>query len=200
MGAWAVEALQPYFTHLGLMAGDPALARALGLPGRGDLKPGQGPLGGLLSALTWAQELGLGGVFLLACDLPLAGGDTVERILAQGFGDGDALVPASPGPLGMEPLCAAYGLACLEPAQELLVRGRRSMKELLDCVPFSLVPLEALGGARAAGLRFRNVNTPKDAREVEEILKTGPFRPAGTPVKADGQAPRTGAGRGEGLP
>lgn len=170
MGAWAVQALQPHLMHMGVLTGDPATAMALGLPGREDPTPGQGPLGGLVSALTWAGELGLGGVFLLACDLPLVDGDTVGRILDSGFQGRDALVPASPGPLGMEPLCAAYSLACLHPARDLLASGRRSMKGLLEEVEFTLVSLEALGGAAEGAVRFRNVNTREEARAVEMLL------------------------------
>lgn len=171
MAAWAVDALKPHLTEVGLLARDPGVIAALDLPARDDLFPGQGPLGGLLTALAWARDKGLQGVFLLACDLPLVDSTLVGRILTHGFRQKDALVPASPGPLGMEPLCAAYTLACLEPAEALLASGHRSMNGLLEAVGLSLVPMDALGGAGEVAKRFTNVNTPEEGREAGERLR-----------------------------
>lgn len=192
MAAWAVDALQPHFSEVGLLAGDPGVIRALDLPARRDLVPGQGPLGGLLTALAWARDRGFGGAFLLACDLPLVGRSLVGRILAHGFRGKDAVVPASPGPLGMEPLCAAYTLACLEPAEALVTAGHRSMRGLLDAVGFSLVPMDALGGPGEAAKRFTNVNTPEEKREVEDALSRGVQ--AGTDAGVSGTGSPGGGG------
>ena len=80
------------------------------------------------------------------------------------------MVPASPGPLGMEPLCAAYGIECLGAARDLAGSGKRSMKALLDSFDFDLVPLEELGDAGQVALSFTNVNTVEDGRRVEAVL------------------------------
>ncbi len=178
MAVWPFEALKTQFTRVVLLSGDEELARILACPHRTDRIPGQGPLGGLVTALHWARELGLEGVFLLACDLPLVNGSLVARILAHGFQGRSALVPASPGPLGMEPLCAAYGLSCLSPAEALLAAGRRSMMGLLEAVPVSLVPLGSLGGEASVARQFRNVNSPEDGRAVEEVLRQGVHSPS----------------------
>jgi molybdopterin-guanine dinucleotide biosynthesis protein A len=173
MAVWPLNALKNQFTHVVLLSGDEELAQILACPHRGDRISGQGPLGGLVTALHWARELGLEGVFLLACDLPLVDGSLVARILAHGFRGRSALVPASPGPLGVEPLCAAYALSCLSPAEALLASGRRSMMDLLERVPVSTVPMASLGGEAAAARQFRNVNSPEDGRGVEKILRRG---------------------------
>lgn len=171
MAAWAVDALSPHVSFLGVLTGDPSVTEALGLPGREDSVPGQGPLGGLLTALSWAREEGCQAVFLLACDLPLVEKTLVERILTHGFRDRKALVPASPGPLGLEPLCAGYDVGCLTTVQDLVAAGRRSMMGLLDQVGYTLVPVGTLGGVEAAGMGFRNVNTPEEGRLVDSILR-----------------------------
>lgn len=173
MAAWAMEALAPHLSKRVVIANDPAVSQALKLPGRKDTVPGMGPLGGLATALAWAQEEGLAGAFLLGCDLPLVNAELLGRILKHPFDGRNALVPASAGPLGMEPLCAAYALACLAPAEELLSAGRRSMKGLLDAVGYTLVPMEALGGRDEISRAFLNVNTTEDAERVEEIMRMG---------------------------
>jgi len=173
MATWASDALRPHASFLGVLTGDPAVTKALGVPGRLDSIPGQGPLGGLLTALSWAREEGVQEVFLLACDLPLVDETLVGRILDHGLHGRKAVVPASLGPLGLEPLCAAYTVDCLESAHGLVAAGRRSMMGLLDQVGYALVPVEVLGGREEVALRFRNVNTKEDRSEVEEILREG---------------------------
>jgi molybdopterin-guanine dinucleotide biosynthesis protein A len=173
MAAWAKDALAPHFAQRVVIANEPGVPRVLELPGRKDTVPGMGPLGGLATALAWAKEEGLAGAFLLGCDLPLVTEELLGRILKHSFRGENALVPASSGPLGMEPLCAAYSVECLDVAEELLVGERRSMKVLLDAVGYTLAPMEALGGEVEVSRAFLNVNTREDARYVEEFLRGG---------------------------
>jgi molybdopterin-guanine dinucleotide biosynthesis protein A len=171
MARWALDALGPHFSMRGMVGNHPFVARAFGVPSRCDTMPGLGPLGGLISALEWAGEMRLRGAFILGCDMPLVDSGLVGKILDfRGIRKG-ALVPASPGPLGMEPLCAAYSLDCLGPARELARSGRRSMKALLDSFDFDLIPLEGLGDPAVAAVAFTNVNTVADGMRVEAILE-----------------------------
>jgi molybdopterin-guanine dinucleotide biosynthesis protein A len=128
-------------------------------------------MGGLITALEWAKEMRLRGVFLLGCDMPLIDADLIKRILDFRGDRKAALVPASDGPLGMEPLCAAYGMECLGPARELTRSGRRSMMALLDTFDFDLLPLEQLGDPEEVSLAFTNVNTVEDGKKVEAVLE-----------------------------
>ena len=169
MAAWALEALSPHFLRCVTVANDPAVAEALGIPGRADRVPGLGPLGGLATALEWAREEGLEGVFLLACDLPLVPDDLVAELLARWPRGRPASVPWSPGPLGFEPLCAAYSVNVLPMARDLARAGSRSMERLLEelgVVPTVLKDRSPEALARA----FTNVNTRDDARRVEALL------------------------------
>jgi molybdopterin-guanine dinucleotide biosynthesis protein A len=170
MAAWSAQALQPYFAQVVVIANDKETGPELGLPFRGDLQFGMGPLGGLVTALAWAREEGWGGVFLLGCDLPLVRGSTLGRILEYGFQEMPILVPESFGPLGLEPLCAAYTLDCLSPARDLLNEGRRSMMGLLEKTGFTRVPAAKLGGQELLSRTFMNVNTPGEAERVGSIL------------------------------
>lgn len=171
MARWALDALEPHFSMRGMVGNEPFVAHAFGVPSRKDVLPGLGPLGGLITALVWAREMRLRGVFLLGCDMPLVDASLVGRILDFRGKRKGALVPASPGPLGMEPLCAAYSLDCLGPARELARSGHQSMKALLDSFDFDLIPLEDLGTPEDTADAFTNVNTIADGVRVEEVLE-----------------------------
>jgi molybdopterin-guanine dinucleotide biosynthesis protein A len=75
------------------VGGDLAGLDAAGLPAIADPRQGQGPLGGLLTALEWATaEV----VVVLACDLPLVTAEAVTSVVA-GLGQADVAVPVVDG-------------------------------------------------------------------------------------------------------
>ena len=84
------------------VGGDLDALGALGLTVVPDVHPGEGPLGGILSALA-ATDAEV--VVVLACDLPAADADTV-RAVALGLGDADVAAPWHEG--RHELLHAAY--------------------------------------------------------------------------------------------
>lgn len=196
MARWALDALRPHFTMRGMVGCEPFVAHSFGVPSRPDLLPGLGPLGGLITALEWAEELRLRGVFLLACDMPLVDPPLVGRILALGGARKAALVPDSRGPLGMEPLCAAYGLECLGPARELARMGARSMKALLESVDFHRISLEELGDPEETAAAFTNVNTIEEGMTVEGVLEKRRHRVAPSQEPWEGGDENRGVGSG----
>lgn len=139
------------------------------VPVRPDLTPGAGPLGGLQAALSWARERGEAGVFLLGCDLPLVPPALVAR-LATAFDAARPTVPASPGPLGIEPLCACYPVGLLPAVERSLAAGRFGMGEFVrahDPVVMARDQLASVAGAEHA---FVNVNTPADRDRAARML------------------------------
>jgi molybdopterin-guanine dinucleotide biosynthesis protein A len=126
-------------------------------------------MGGLHAALDWARE-GEDGVFLLACDLPLVGPTLVGGILERWRRDIEALVPESPGPLGVEPLCGVYSVRCLPALEACLGSGNRALMALLARVKVETVPMSDLGQAEDLAVSFHNVNTAQDRDDVEAIL------------------------------
>ena len=175
---WVLDAMEPLFPVRGTIGSEGGAAMASGVPGRPDRIPGLGPLGGLVTALEWADEIPVKGVFLLGCDMPLVTAGLIRRILEYPGEITSARVPASTGRLGLEPLCAIYGMDCLGPARELARSGRRSMRALLDALDFEVVPLEALMDPTEAGFRFTNVNTVEEGRRVEAVLQSAGSREA----------------------
>lgn len=132
-----------------------------------DRRPGRGPLAGIEAALLHARGLGLGGAFVLACDLPLVDAQAVRDVLRAG-GAAAACGPARKGHPSVEPLCAAYRVSCLPLVSGALDRGEGSVHELFASV----------GGVTAPIRRdvFLNVNRPEDAERAAAALEKGQVR------------------------
>jgi molybdopterin-guanine dinucleotide biosynthesis protein A len=139
-----------------------------------DATPGAGPLGGLQTALETAEDRGLDGAFVLACDLPLVDVPLLER-LRDALGDEHiALAPQRRGG-GVEPLCAIYRVDARAAVAERLRSDDRSLHAL-----FRDLGGVALGSAdlgATAGEAFLNVNTPADLVRAEAALQARRTRP-----------------------
>ena len=170
MAGWALGALEPWTAAQVVITNDLTVADSLGVPGRPDRIPGLGPLGGLLTALTWAQEEGREKVFLLACDLPLVTEVLVGSILHQWPEESGAVVPGSHGPLGFEPLCAGCAVRGLRDVEDVIDAGGRTMKSALDRVGVFRIPPSDLGSPEDLSVAFSNVNTRDMARWAESAL------------------------------
>lgn len=123
-----------------------------------DVYEAWGALGGLHAALCacraeWAA--------VVACDLPFVTRELLVRLAArrEGF---EAVVPLQPDER-LQPLCALYRtLPCRERARELIERGERRPRALLEAVKARKVMWDELADLEDAGLFFMNVNTPED--------------------------------------
>jgi molybdopterin-guanine dinucleotide biosynthesis protein A len=166
MAARAVAALAPNTARVVAVANDPAVS-ALGVEVRPDLEAGRGPLGGVLTALGWARELSLDGVFVLACDLPLVGAPLVRALIASWDGE-DALVPVRPE--GPEPLCALYATSLISTVEALLEATDASPRRLLERVRVRPFPIEWARAVTGLDDPFLNVNTPERRAAAEAAL------------------------------
>ena len=134
------------------LVGDPNLYSELGYPVIPDLYPGEGPLGGILSALTHTSA---DWNLVVACDMPGLSAEFLKEILDAADRSSDqAVVPA--GPSGRpEPLCAAYHRSSQAALENAFQSGVRKVTA-------------ALAGIRTCRLAvgelalFQNVNTPED--------------------------------------
>ncbi|HEX3746005.1 MAG TPA: molybdenum cofactor guanylyltransferase [Bryobacteraceae bacterium] len=118
-----------------------------------DLYPGEGPLGGILSALRdSAAEWNL----IAACDMPALKIDFLSQLMERAeHSQSMAVIPA--GPSGrLEPLCAAYHRNAAAGLQAAFDRGIRKIAAALAEIPANTwqVPEELSC--------FQNVNTPED--------------------------------------
>ena len=167
LGGRAVLTLSAALERVVVVSSDP-LAGELGRELWADPEPGQGPLMGLLAAVSGAARLGLEGAFVLACDLPLVTPALVSRVLSRRCGR-DAVVPL--GSAGPEPLCAFYSVAVRPALESALGSGERSPRRLLQEGAFGWLALDdalAVGGGEDL---FLNVNTREDLARAERVLR-----------------------------
>jgi molybdopterin-guanine dinucleotide biosynthesis protein A len=130
---------------------------------RQDVRPGEGALGGLHTALT----AGAGApVVVAAWDMPFVPAALLTE-LADRLAAADAVLPASDGRRGVEPLLAAYGPACLRAIEQALDRGDRRVISFHDAVRVDILPLEVVRRYGDPADIFLNVNTADDLSHAE---------------------------------
>ncbi len=132
-----------------------AIRTAIGLsgyPAIPDLYPGEGPLGGIITALRHSTaEWNL----IAACDMPLLDAKMLGRLLRTAIeSEADALLPVSAGGRP-EPLCAFYRWSCLKPFEDAFSTGVRKVATALEAVRTVRLPVAEVS-------YFQNVNTPEE--------------------------------------
>ena len=130
------------------VGGDADALCAMGLVVVDDEFPGEGPLGGLITAITHAQSCDA--VVVVACDVPWLRHDDVGKVVGA-LGDHDVAYAYTDRP---EPLCAVWGVHALAAVRDRFAAGARSVLEVLASV--DSVPVQLSADA------LRNVNTPDD--------------------------------------
>ena len=117
-----------------------------------DRYPGEGPLGGILTAL---HHTSTDWNLIVACDMPQLSaaflGELVDRALRSPAG---VLLPCGPDGLP-QPLCAVYHRRALAVLEDHFARGERQVT-----AAFAGLAVERLAVAEL--LPFHNINTPED--------------------------------------
>jgi molybdopterin-guanine dinucleotide biosynthesis protein A len=126
------------------IGGDLDRLRALGVDAYPDREAGQGPLGGIVTAL---EVLDAEIVFVAACDLIALSDEAVREVLDAMTPDADAVVPRSDR---LEPLLAAYRHRCLPHLRDELEGGERA-------------PHRAVEGLAVVQVRLHDANALRDA-------------------------------------
>jgi len=139
------------------LVGDPESYDSLGLPVIPDLYPGEGPLGGILTALAHtAADYNL----VTACDLPAISAAFLGLLLDAAETSGaNAFIPTHPVSGLPEPLCAVYHRRALPAIEAAFGRGVRKVMAAFE---------DPGGGLHAVRFEtsevasFQNVNTPEE--------------------------------------
>jgi len=153
---------------------DPTLAATFGLPHRGDVHAGAGPIAGLHAALAWAEEDGFDAALALACDLPFVPTSLLEMLcVTAAQTQADAILPESDGPRGMEPLCAWYSTRCLPAVRSALERGDHRLIGFHSAVHVARLPLDRVRECGDPALLFANLNTPMDRDRADRVARSG---------------------------
>jgi molybdenum cofactor guanylyltransferase len=144
-----------------------------------DRWPGEGPLGGIITALLHSH--GIVGArhavpaaahdwnLILSCDMPFLTADWLKylRDFAQAS-HAKAVLPRSQR--GREPLCACWRTSAAPELQVAFEGGMRRVNDALKLLNAEV--LDESHGKRfdSAGKLFWNMNTPEDYQEAQRIL------------------------------
>jgi molybdopterin-guanine dinucleotide biosynthesis protein A len=134
-----------------------------------DVRPGQGALGGIHAAVKLAPAP----VVVAAWDMPFVS-PVLLRALAEGLAGHDACLPESGR--GLEPLCAAYGPACLPAIEACLARGELHAVAFHRAINTGILPLARIAALGDPARLFFNLNTPDDLAEADALWRQGSSR------------------------
>jgi molybdopterin-guanine dinucleotide biosynthesis protein A len=138
-----------------------------------DRWPGEGPLGGILTALAALQgiEIGSSWALILSCDTPFLTQEflaffwkRVEVTAAQ------VVVPSSAN--GLEPLCACWRADSFHAIRAAFERGTRKITEAMKRLPMEVLDESTWKRFDSDNRLFWNMNTPEDYEEARRILET----------------------------
>jgi len=155
-----------------VLVGPPERYRKLGREVIPDLRPGNGPLGGVETALDATRARW---TLVVACDLPRVRTRLLSELLRiAGAADTDCVVPLSPDGLP-EPLCAAWRRTALPEVRAALEEGRGKLQAVFD-------RLRVEYWKPAENHWFENLNTPGDWRNHLTALTDDPPGGQGKPT------------------
>lgn len=152
MARWVADALEGGgCDRVFAVGGEPIGLSVLGLGTVPDLEPGEGPLGGVIAALTACGNAEA--VVVVGCDTPLLGAQHVAHLIEalESHPDVDVVVGRTDR---VQPLFAVWRPRCLVQLGDAFRDGERAVHRVLPAVRHIevAVPPEAV----------RNVNTPDD--------------------------------------
>ncbi len=137
-----------------LIGGTQARAKKLQGTWKKDAFPGEGPLGGVITALKSATH---DSVVVLSCDMPFIT-DSVITSLVRGLSDAQASVGRTDR---LNWLCSAWSTdECLTTLQSVWKRKERAVHRAAVLLDVAEVPVPAVA--------VRNINTPEDLVEPDE--------------------------------
>jgi molybdenum cofactor guanylyltransferase len=138
-----------------------------------DRWPGEGPLGGIITALLHASEREPNTTWnlILSCDMPFLTPEflTYLRNFAQAS-HARAIVPESAQ--GREPLCACWHTSSAAQLQSAFESGMRRVNDALKLLDAEVLDESHWKRFDSAGRLFWNMNTPEDYAEAQRIVAT----------------------------
>ena len=164
----ALDRARAWSRHVAVAVRDPAQTGGAGGVGGAAIlvdQGGAGPLEGLRSALEYAEALGLAGVLVVACDIPLAPEDLMGRLVAALGPDTLAAVACSGGRL--HPTAGLWRAAALAMLDVHLAAGGASLNGFAERggavhVDWPVLPYDP----------FLNVNDAAELAAAEALFKS----------------------------
>ena len=148
-----------------LITNQPSAYEQFGLPIFTDVYPDKGSLGGIYTAITYAQHPY---ILVVACDMPFLNSNLLRFMVSQITEDIDIIAPRVEGyPQGLH---AIYNKTCLLPIQERLDANRLKIIRFYDDVRVRYLDESAYETYDPDGLSFTNLNTPDELDDARQQL------------------------------
>ena len=138
-----------------------------------DQWPGQGPLGGIITALmdAHARDHQHAWCLIVGCDMPFLTSEWLAYLKDRAAASTAAVV-APQSALGLEPLCACWHTSASGKLQYAFEDGIRKVTEAMKRVSMEVVDERDWARFDKAGRLFCNMNTPAEYEEARRILET----------------------------
>jgi molybdopterin-guanine dinucleotide biosynthesis protein A len=140
-----------------------------------DRWPGEGPLGGIITALQYTVGTNPSAEWnlILSCDMPFLTTEWLQFLVAHARAANKEIQVILPHSAhGPEPLCACYRTSASEPLKNVFDRGVRKVTQALQQVRTEVLDESAWKRFDSAGRLFWNMNTPADFEEAQRLWQT----------------------------
>ena len=139
-----------------------------------DRWPGEGPLGGIITALEHTAGINPACRWnlILSCDMPFLTREWLQFLVDRArtsAAENQVILPHSTH--GPEPLCACYRTDAAAALKGVFDRGVRKVTEALRHVRTEVLDESAWKRFDSAGRLFWNMNTPADFQEAQRLWK-----------------------------
>lgn len=140
-----------------------------------DRWPGEGPLGGIITALQHAagKDAACRWILILSCDMPFLSPEWLQYLVSRAFAarsDTQIILPHSTH--GPEPLCACYRTDSASTLKNVFDTGIRKVTAALKQLPTEVLDESVWKRFDSAGRLFWNMNTPADFEEAQRVWET----------------------------
>ena len=135
-----------------------------------DRWPGEGPLGGIVTALLATSETGGEWNIVIGCDMPFLTREWLTYIIQRALAsEAEVVVPRSTH--GLEPLCACWRGSVAAKLQRAFDGGVRRVTEAMKHLTMEVLDETHWKRFDSAERLFWNMNTPGDYEEAKRILE-----------------------------
>ena len=137
-----------------------------------DRWPGEGPLGGILTALRATEKSGANRQWnlIVGCDMPFLTHELLNHLIERAVASrGEVIVPRSAS--GLEPLCACWRGSGRKTVQRAFDSGVRKVAEAMKELKMEIIDESDWKRFDNAGRLFWNMNTAADYDEAKKLLE-----------------------------
>lgn len=152
--------------------GDPEKYGSFGAPCVADRWPGEGPFGGIVTALLRTREVEPVREWnlIVSCDMPFLTTEWLRFLVGRAMESGAQVVLAH-SDTGPEPLCACWRTDALETLQAGFEGGVRKVTDGIALLHSEVLDAQDCKRFDNAGRLFWNMNTPQDYEAACRIVE-----------------------------